>query len=205
MATVTDKGTQIMDEMLLSQYADSTNLRQYLLAYFEEMDELFAAIEDVYNGRFLENAVGAQLDVIGEILQQSRNINLGTKYFGFLGAPLAEGFGTVSDPTTGGTFKSVSDVGGTVIPLGDAVYRRVLYTKAYLLNKRDTSIETIYHAVCTLLGTVPRGLVISEPANMQVDITASSLDVTLEQELLINLMSKYFLGAGITLTINLVP
>ena len=192
-----------MDGLLLSQYAESTKLREYFMAFIGELDLLFQNVEEVYYGRFIETAIGAQLDIIGIILQQSRNVDLGSKYFGFDGAPLVDSFGTEANPSTGGTFKSSSQGTQTVTPLDDGTYRRVLLTKAFLLNSDNASINTVYHAVAILLDKVPRLFSITEPANKQLDITMAALDVPLDKELLINLTSKYFLPAGITLTITL--
>lgn len=201
MASLTDKGSQIMDGLILRQYHESPNLTQYLHAYVEEMDDLFCAIEDVYFGRLLETAIGAQLDIIGEILQQSRNIDLGTVYFGFQGATGADGFGTETDPLLGGLFKSGTQTGTTITPLGDEVYRRVLKCKGALLNSDDSSIEDIYSSVNILFGSVPDKLIITEPANLQVQLEMSATQLRLDQELLILYMAKYFIPAGVTLTI----
>lgn len=204
MATVTDKGTRIMDGLILRQYHESPNLLQYMHAYVEEMDELFVAIDDVYFGRLLENAVGAQLDVIGEILQQSRNVDLKAIYFGFFGAPLVDGFGTVLDSQQGGIFKSAALSGATITPLDDATYRRVLLCKGNLLNSDVCSIETIYKSVNILLGRVPTRFVLVEPAPMQVRLELSDSDTSHSEELLINYMARYFSPAGITFTTNLI-
>ena len=190
-----------MDGLLLRQYAESPNLIQYLHAYVEEMDDLFCAIEDVYFGRLLETAIGAQLDVIGEILQQSRNIDLGTIYFGFQGATGADGFGTVTDPLQGGVFKSTDQSGATITPLGDDIYRRVLMCKGALLNSDDSSIEDIYRSVNILLGSVPDKMIITEPANLQVQLEMDVTQLRQDQELLILYMARYFIPAGVTFTI----
>lgn len=201
MASLTDKGSQIMDGLMLVQYQESLILKQYLLAFVEEMDDLFCAIEDVYFGRFLENAVGAQLDIIGDILQQSRNIDLGTIYFGFQGATGADGFGTVTDPLQGGLFKSNDLSGTTITPLDDEVYRRVLKCKGALLNSDDSSIEDIYRSVNILMGAVPDKMIITEPVNLQVQLEMDVTTLRQDQELLILYMARYFIPAGVTFTI----
>ena len=98
------KGTDISNRLLLREYQNSPLLKQYIAAYVDEMNLLFQSIEDVYLGRFIEHAVGAQLDIIGIILGISRGVNLPTQFFGFSNngiapanvAPLADeinGFG----------------------------------------------------------------------------------------------------------------
>ena len=72
----TDKGKQIMEGLLLNQYQNSPLLQEYMMAFIAELDLLFEQTEEVYLGRFLENAVGKQLDIIGIILQQTRSVIL---------------------------------------------------------------------------------------------------------------------------------
>jgi len=201
MASLTDKGTQIMDGLLLRQYHESPNLKQYLHAYVEEMDDLFCAVEDVYFGRFLETAIGAQLDVIGEILQQSRNIDLGQVYFGFIGATGAQSFGTLTDPLEGGFFKSANQGTGTITPLDDGVYRKVLQCKGALLNSDTASLGDIYNAVTILMGKVPSKMILSEPADLQVQLEMDVATLRSSDELLLLYMSQYFIPAGVTFTI----
>lgn len=202
MAT-TDKGQQIMLGLLLSQYQESVKLQEYFMAFIGEMDYLFETIEDVYLGRLIEDAIGAQLDIIGEILQQSRNVDLGTIYFGFQGATAADGFGDINDPTVGGIFKDLYQTGATITPLDDATYKRVLLCKANLLNRETSSIEDIYEAVYILLDRVPKGIVLTSPANLQVQLGLSNLEIRPEEELLLLYMARYFIPSGITFTIIL--
>ena len=79
----TDKGDQLKKGLLLNQYDNSPILDQYISAYTCEMNWLFQNIEAVYLGRMLEYAVGANLDVIGIILDEPRTVALPTQYFGF--------------------------------------------------------------------------------------------------------------------------
>jgi len=140
------RGTDTMKAMLLSQYVCSPNVQEYLLAYVTEMDLLFKSINDVYWGRFLETAVGAQLDIIGDILQQSRSINIPTEYFGFLGAVGANSFNE-------GVFKSSTETGYTVTPLNDTVYRKVLKARALIMTEKVFSEDVIYNAITEIIGT----------------------------------------------------
>lgn len=204
MALITDKGSQILDGLLLRQYHESPNLVQYLQSYVKEMDDLFTCIDDVYFGRLLENAVGAQLDIIGDILQQSRNVDLGTAYFGFIGVTFVEGFGDLNNASLGGPFKSLDQAGASITPLDDATFRRILRCKANLLNSDTDSIEEIYHAVSTVLGRVPTQAIVTEPASLQVDLSLESVDTRQDEYFLLLYMSKYYIPAGVTFTITLI-
>ena len=205
MATI-DKGEKIMDGLLLSQYRESPLLKQYFMSFIGEMDLLFQTIEEVYYGRLLNNAVGTQLDIIGEILQQSRNIDITTINFGFLGVTIVDGFGDTEDTQAGGIFKSLDLSGLSVDPLTDIVYKRVLLCKANLLNKDSASIEEIYDSVIALLGRIPRYIRVGEPSgtNLTLVITLNSSDTRDDEYLLILYMAKYFVPAGVTLTITLI-
>jgi len=179
------------------------------MAYVGEMDELFYNLEEVYYGRFLETAVGVQLDVIGIILQQDRNIDIQSIYFAFKAAvgttlPATGGFGTIADTSEGGIFKSLYNLGASVEPLTDDAYRRVLQCKANLLNKDNITIEDIYEAVYIILGRVPASIEVAEPANLEVEVNLLSSDTRNDEYLLLLYMSKYFSPAAMTFSINLI-
>jgi hypothetical protein len=151
----TSKGTDIMDQLMLSQYANSPNLREFLLAYVEEMDTLFTQLDEVYLGRFLEYAEGSQLDVIGLILDQARSVALPSTYFGMAGATGADSFSDEASPFEGGFFKSEGDDDYVNTPLSDEVYRRLLFAKAYANIRPNTSLDSSYELITALLGRVP--------------------------------------------------
>ena len=200
MATI-DKGEQIMNGLLLSQYKDSPLLKQYYMSFIGEMDYLFQNIEEVYLGRLINDAIGAQLDIIGEILQQSRNIDVETIYFGFQGVSVVGGF---EGATPEGIFQSLNQTGVSGVPLDDITYRRVLLCKANLLNRDDISIEAIYESVSILLNRVPQQAVVTEPANLQVTLTLLNADIRNDEYLLILYMSKYFVPSNATFQISLI-
>lgn len=202
------KGRQIMESMLLNQYQNSTNLKEYYMAFFEEMDFLFSQIEAVYSGRFLDVAVGAQLDVIGTILQQPRSVALPTQYFGFQGAVDVAGMADAATSANGGIFRD-GDVGDAkVTPLDDATYRKVLYAKAIVMNSDTADINQAYYVISILLGRIPSIFEIRDQdsgiglAKRHVDLLVSFADISPREVSLILYMSKYFVPAGITFTIT---
>lgn len=198
---ITDKGTKIMEGLLLSQYKNSTNFKTYLKAFTEELDLLFLNIEKVYLGRFIETAIGDQLDIIGIILQQSRAVELPNLWFGFDGAPLAERMADEALPADGGLFFDENISGAGISPLDDETYRRVLMAKALLVNRSSADINLAYYFVATLLNKIPKTFIIEEIAHREVRLTLSQSSVTLKEVSLIYYMSKYFVPTGITFTI----
>jgi hypothetical protein len=158
----------------------------------------------VYLGRTLEYATGAQLDVIGEILQQKRSIELPTLWFGFAGAAGVAGMADEATPSNGGTFISEDSVGFTVTPLDDLTYRKVLRVKAMLHVKNDGSISNLdraYEMVAILNGRIPQTFQLEELAGRVLQLTVASAEVTQYNLQLINYMSRYFTPLGAKFTI----
>jgi hypothetical protein len=198
-----DKGTQLMGNLLLSEYGQSPNLIQYMKAYVEEVDFLFESIESVYVGQFIENATGKQLDVIGEILDQSRSINLGVRpYFGFQGATgNIAGLADSAAPAEGGVFKSVQEE-FEVTPLDDFEYRRLLLAKALVLNAETASINLAYYCISTLLARVPSTFELEVTGVKQVTLNLASSEVTDVEAALINYFARYMMPTGTVFSIN---
>ncbi len=202
------KGKQIMEGLLLDQYTNSTNLKEYYMCFIAEFDLIFEQLHNVYFGRFIENAVGAQLDVIGIILQQSRSVILPTIWFGFQGVPNIEGMADEAAPAIGGTFKDENIGEGKITPIDDILYRRMLLAKAALMNKDADHLSLVYHVISILINRVPSVFQIregySDPTldKRRVDLKISRSAVTEQEVKLILYMAKYFVPAGITFTIT---
>ncbi len=209
----TDKGKQIMEGLLLNQYANSPDLKEFIMAFVAEMDLLFEQIEEVYLGRFIENAVGRQLDIIGIILQQPRAVVLPSIWFGFSDngfiPPKVDGMADAAEPAVGGLFRD-GNFGGAVTPLDDTTYRRVLLARGIIANRDTADINLAYYAISTLLGRIPSTFELRDADSNTpntvprrvIDLLLSSKDVTERDELLIYYMSKYFIPAGTTFKIT---
>lgn len=204
---VEDKGERILDGMLLEQYQNSKNLKEYFMAFFSEMDYLYKEIQEVYLGRFLENAVGSQLDIVGTILGQNRAVILPTAWFGFLGAVDVDGFADKATPNKGGIFRDAAQGEGEVVALSDAIYKKLLMAKAQLINRDSIDIELAYHIIIILLGRVPSTLKLSEYGSegiekKRVDLLIARSEVSAGDLRLISYMAKYFIPNGLTFTIT---
>tara|TARA_R110000796_G_scaffold14055_7_gene46136 strand:- start:89 stop:775 length:687 start_codon:yes stop_codon:yes gene_type:complete len=204
----TTKGTDIMGKMLLSQYSNSDLFKSYLLAFVEEMDILFEQVEEVYLGRFIEFAVGEQLDVIGVILNQSRAVSLPKTYFGFQGAVSPEKMSDEAAPSDGGYFKGEEEENFQITPLDDATYRRLLFAKAYANRLESCSIDETYLLSRILLGSVPRKLQImtntsvdGTVAKQNIELHLSAEDTTNSQSALLYYFRKYMVPLGTTFNI----
>jgi hypothetical protein len=202
-----DKATQIMESMLLQQYQNSPNLKEYMGCFIAELDILFAETERVYLGRFIEYAFGAQLDVLGIILGQSRAVELPTAWFGFTDAGTVTisgiaGFSDEATPSDGGIFRDENSQGFNVTPLDDLTYRRLLLVKAMCNNLVSVDVNTQYNLIQTLIGKVPKVMKLTSTVVNTVALEVSALDVSLAETALIYYTSKYFMPTGHTLTIT---
>lgn len=203
-----DKGTQLMNSLLLNQYTDSTNLKEYLGAYISEMDLLFEQIEEVYIGRFIEYAEGAQLDIIGTILNEGRSVPLPIEFFGFNdeGIPSdTENVDHIADevtPSDGGVFKSEGQLGTSNFALSDSSYRRLLLAKAYLSTKSVCTANTAYHAISILIGRVPRILKLEIVAARQIELEISSSDTNTSDSAIIAYFGQYLVPLGTTFNVT---
>ena len=199
---VTNKGELIMEGLLLNQYQNSTNLKEYMMAFVSEMDYLYKEIQEVYLGRFLALAVGKQLDVIGVILNQSRSVTLNSIWFGFQNATTAhDGMADENTPSDGGLFKS-ENLTQEITPLSDSVYRRVLLMIALLSTRDSCDINLVYSSVITLLGRVPSSISLVDLGNRRTELNLPSGEVTDSEVLLIEVMEPYFMPMGVPLNIN---
>lgn len=147
------------------QFKDKPIFDAYVKIVMQEIAELQTAFKDLKQLRDLDNAVGVQLDVIGDIVGQPRVLVDYTlfPYFGFDGAPLAKTFGTTADAGLGGYFKSVSDVNGSSFEVDDDTYRFLIRARIaanisnttpqgvmnavnYILQRTDTKIDEVQPA-----------------------------------------------------------
>ncbi len=195
----TTKGTDLFKGLTL---IDSPNYMEYVQCFLDEFDELFYQTELVATSRYLETATGAQLDVIGVILGQSRSVVLPTVWFGFQGVEDVDGMADEVTPNNGGLFRSEESEGFVTTPLDNETYRRLLKAKALLLNSDTCDIETAYRVVCTLLNKVPKVLSFTTTAFKEVHLNLAYDEVSTSEVSLILYCTKYFVPLGITLIIN---
>jgi len=71
---------QRAQNLLIEHFEDSTNLNRLLAIYTEELQEIEYVLRDILNSRNLEIAAGAQLDIIGERVGESRNYSDDEEY-----------------------------------------------------------------------------------------------------------------------------
>lgn len=196
------KGTDIMNGLLLGQYTNSADMKEYFGAFIKEMDLLYEQMDEVYLGQMLEFAVGTQLDIIGIILDQSRNVELPSLWFGFQGAVDVDKMADEAVPTAGGLFQDENFAGFEATPLDDVTYRKVLIAKAICNNLQTCSINDAYYIIQTLLGRVPTTFTITDAGKRFMQLNLATTEVNQQEVALINYMSKYFVPNGVSFTIS---
>lgn len=121
----------------LGQFRAKPKLRALVQALLKPADGLQGALRDMYDQRWLETAVGKQLDGIGEIVGLPRVIDetVYVRFFGFEGQPNVGGFGEAR-------LRRANEraVGGSTTLL-DPEYRKLLYWKIALNNGHGTTPE----------------------------------------------------------------
>lgn len=199
---ITDKGEQILDSMLLDQYSASPNLKEFFMCFIAELDFMFQTLQESYEGRMLNNAVGEAQDIIGIILGEERNLVLVNDYFGFQGAVGATKMADESTPVDGGIFRSEEETGFSVTPLSDSLFRRLLKSKASILNNDTCNVEDMYNCIAILLDRQLSSIAVTYPGTKNITLTVSSSEVTSGEEGLINYASKWFIPTGIQFTLT---
>ena len=144
-----------LQTLLLAQYKDSPNLSAYIGCFMAEIDIISKAIQDSINLRYLADAFGVQLDVIGEIVGIGR-IFYGAAalgYFGFYDDPQAAvpSIGSANDSTIGGVYKSVTDRDSADYVMDDVTYKRAIYAKI-LKNMTNCCIEDVLLYIDLVVG-----------------------------------------------------
>lgn len=126
------------------QFEDSPNLDTLIKIWLEGYQDLQETLLNIRLINDVDTASGAQLDVIGEIVGQPRQlINVSaTGYFGFEEDPGAKSFGSLKNPQ-GGFYYGLDDPGSGTIILFDDVYRTFIKAKIINNNAGGTPEEVI--------------------------------------------------------------
>lgn len=123
----------------LAQFRDGSRLEALVRALFKPLNGAQDAARQLFEDRWLDTAVGQQLDGIGDIVGLPRTISdvVYIAFFGFITQPGVLGFGE-------GRFRrSYERVTGGSTTLLDPEYRRLLYWKIAINNGHGTTPEII--------------------------------------------------------------
>ena len=158
------------ESILVGRYASATNLKKYISAFTEQMDELQSINKSTLEDRYLAVAINKELEVLGEIVGQERGADKDTanEFFGFYGAVGAGTFGSTTMPASAELFKSLSDIEYIYTTQDDEVYRSLIKAKI-IKNSEAITIDALIRILKLI---VPRLTDISiVEGNAQVHIT----------------------------------
>lgn len=120
---------------------------KYLDLLLRGVMQLEGELQDLQQLRSLDTAVGAQLDVIGEIVGQPRGILISElfTYFGFNGSTQGGSYGNLTDPSAGAPWYSIdAPLGGGRAPTDDEY--RILIKAKILKNRTMATPEEVIAA-----------------------------------------------------------
>lgn len=132
---------------------------QLLLAGKIELQEVF---RQLMQERSIDTAIGAQLDIIGDIVGQPRELidTALLTYFAYQGYPNAESFGDLTDPSAGGFYRGLNDplAGNTL--LNDEQYR--LFIKAKIIKNSTNVTPTQFIEFIQFVFGIEASVVVAE-------------------------------------------
>lgn len=171
---------------ITEQFKGLPVMDKYLRLLLSGVLDVQEVLRQLQQQRSIDTAVGAQLDVIGEIIGRPRGLVTADlfNYFGFQGAPLADSFGSLSDPTVGAPWYSLGAPTGISRAPSDEEYRLIL--KAKIIKNRTLSRpEDVIAAYKFLFGASKVTIEQVSPANVRIGIGKILSNV--ERGLLFNL------------------
>lgn len=127
-----------MHAHLIGQFHGKPVIRAFLDAIGAEFDELETALNDLRDQRWIETGEGVQLDGIGQLVSQVRQIADAVQipFFGFADQPNAQGFEV-------GRFRDEWEIYLQSVNLSDPEYRLVLRAKIMKDTSPGTTEDTI--------------------------------------------------------------
>ena len=123
-----------------AQFRNSPKLESLTKSLYQPMNELHQALFDLMHNRWIDNAIGKQLDGIGEIVVMPRpQVNVSSMpFFGFDDQTNSATFGKGPFVDAAGSRNSL-----THMPLPDVEYRKLLRWKIFANNGRGSMPEIV--------------------------------------------------------------
>lgn len=183
---VSEEFLNVARSRVTEQFKNKTVYDKYLKLLLSGKIELQNVLQDTMQLRSLDTAVGAQLDVIGEIVGRPRGLVTSDVfyYFGFDGAAQAESFSSTTDPTVGGQWYSLDAPRGISREPSDDEYRLILKAKI-IKNRTLARPEDVIAAYKFLFGASQ--VTVTELAPAQVRIGIGKILNNVERGLLFDL------------------
>lgn len=174
----------------LAQHLGKFNTEYWMRAFYNPLNVLDKALNDLYTLRWLDTAEGVQLDGIGSIVGQSRTIahSLYLAFFGFASQPSGRTFGIAR-------IRHKLEPYSTSSVLGDSDYRIAIYLKIALNNGHGTAEELMYD-VNMALGVTKTKVLDYGNANARIYINDFIMSNDSRYAIILNSLAK---AAGVKL------
>ncbi len=124
---------------LVTQFRESTNLISYIRTLLLEANNLEDVFHSILNERWIDTAIGVQLDILGSIVGQPREI-IDSELFGYFGFAInleSGSFGSVDNVSIGDRFREVNEPTFGKRMLSDSEYR--LWIRARIITNTTSS------------------------------------------------------------------
>lgn len=135
-------------------FKDKVVFDKYVQLLIDQQTTIQDVFKDLLQKRSIDTAIGVNLDVIGEIVGQPRELISADlfDFFGFQGANKAGSFGDLFSISAGSRFYNFGEAKGGNVLLDDETYR--LFIKAKILKNNTASTpEEFISFINYLLGT----------------------------------------------------
>ncbi|QDP50313.1 MAG: hypothetical protein Tp178MES00d2C33159851_103 [Prokaryotic dsDNA virus sp.] len=173
---------EIARERVTEQFKGKDIFDKFLQILVAGDNDIQEALKDLMQLRSIDTAVGVQLDNIGEIVGQPRELLEADlyEYFGFQGSPNAQSMGTTQDATIGGLFYSFGTPFGGNVNLDDGTYRK--FIKAKIFKNITSSTPEEFITVVNTIFDLP--ISITSEGDAQVTLMFGRILTSFERALL---------------------
>ncbi len=172
MAISKEQYLETARERVTQQFKEKPNIEKLLASWLAGSSEIQDVLSDIDDIKYIDRASGVQLDNIGEIVGQPRiliDADL-IAFFGFQGNLASRSYGSLTDASKGGRWKSLGESTTGNITLNDPEYR--LFIRAKILrNKTIATTEDVIESIKFLFQADKVHLIEGEnPASYRVAI-----------------------------------
>jgi hypothetical protein len=160
------------------QFKDKPVFDAYLRLAFNALNELQDTFKDLMQLRSIDTATGVQLDLIGKLIGQPRSLVNYTAFpfFGFDGSSGAETFGTLSDASLGGLFRSKDQEEGGAAVVDDTTYRFLI--KARIAANTSTATPEAVISGLNFITDNSNTTIVEQPdAHLQIEVENTLTDL----------------------------
>lgn len=154
----------------LMQFEKAPIMRAFFMAIHKPYEDIQAATKALFDERWLDAAVGKQLDGIGQILRQTRYVDfpIAVNYFGFDGQQNIGSFGDYRLKKNNDALSAEN-----ITQLADDEYRKILYWRIAMLASSGTAPD-IHRALKQILDIHEMRVAPLGGANLKIWMALSS-------------------------------